>query len=105
MDGYVPPVQLCGSFQPVLKVSFFVAAWFATLLVNGIDQACHGAHAFPAKIASSIDDRIHRAEQVIANMNRRLGVYADSQGVLICIGQCVHASDVLEDAIGFICFF
>jgi len=42
---------------------------------------------------------------VIANMNRGLGVYADSQGVFICIGQCVHASDVLEDGIGLVCFF
>jgi hypothetical protein len=29
----------------------------------------------------------------------------DSQGVLIQIGQCVHASDVLEDGIGFVGFF
>ena len=64
MDGYIPPIQLCGSFQSVLKVSFFVATKFDTLLVNGIDQACHGAHAFPAKVASAIDDRIHRVEQV-----------------------------------------
>jgi hypothetical protein len=42
---------------------------------------------------------------VIANVNRRLGVYADSQAVLICIGQCVHASDVFKDGIGFACFF
>jgi hypothetical protein len=38
-------------------------------------------------------------------VNRRLGVYADSQSVLICIGQCVHASDVFKDGIGFACFF
>ena len=48
----------------MLKVSFLVAAKFDTLVVNGINQACHGAHAFPAEISSSIDDRIHRAEQV-----------------------------------------
>jgi len=42
---------------------------------------------------------------VLPNVNRRLGIYADSQGVLICIGQCVHTSDVLEDGIGFVGFF
>jgi len=42
---------------------------------------------------------------VLADVNRRLGVYADSQGVLICIGQCVHTFDVLEDGIGFVGFF
>ena len=64
MNCYVPPVQLCGSFQPLLKLSFLVAIKFDSLLVNGIDQACHGAHAFPAKIPGPIDDSIHRAEQV-----------------------------------------
>jgi hypothetical protein len=64
MNGYVPPIQLCGSFQSVLEISFLVATKFDTLFVNGIDHACHGAYAFPPKIASSIDDRIHRAEQV-----------------------------------------
>ena len=64
MDGYIPPIQLRGSFQPVLKVSFLVATKFDSLLVNGIDHACHGAHAFPAKISCPIDDRIDRAEQV-----------------------------------------
>ena len=48
----------------MLKVSFFWATKRDTLLVNGIDQACHGAHAFPVKIASAIDDRLHRAQQV-----------------------------------------
>ena len=42
---------------------------------------------------------------VIANMHRRLGVDADSQGVLICIGQCVYVPDVFKDAIGFVGFF
>jgi hypothetical protein len=42
---------------------------------------------------------------VLADVNRRLGVYADSQSVLICIGQCVHVPDILEDGIGFVCFF
>jgi hypothetical protein len=42
---------------------------------------------------------------VLANMNRRLGVYADSQGVFICIGQCVYVPDVFKDGIGFVCFF
>jgi hypothetical protein len=46
-----------------------------------------------------------RSSRLIADVNLRLGVYADSQGVLICIGQCVHASDVLEDAIGLVGFF
>ena len=41
---------------------------------------------------------------VLADVNRRLGVYADSQGVLICIGLCVYASDVFKDGIGFVCF-
>ena len=45
------------------------------------------------------------ASGVIADVNRRLGVYADSQGVLIRIGQCVHESDVFKDVIGFGCFF
>ena len=64
MDVYVPPVQLCGSLQSLLQVYFLVAAQFDALLINGIDQACHGAHAFPVKIASSIDNRIHGAEQI-----------------------------------------
>ena len=64
MNGYVPPIQLFGSLQAVLKVSFLVATKFDTLLVNGVEQACHGAHAFPAKSSSSIDDRIDCAEQV-----------------------------------------
>ena len=38
-------------------------------------------------------------------MNRRLGVYADSQGVLICIGQCVYVPEVFKDAIGLVGFF
>ena len=42
---------------------------------------------------------------VLADVNRRLGVYADSQGVLICIGQCVHTSDVFKDGICFVGFF
>jgi len=42
---------------------------------------------------------------ILANMNRRLGVYADSQGVLICIGQCVYAPDIFEDGISFVGFF
>ena len=62
MNYYVPPIQLLGSLQPVFKVSFLRVTKFDTLLVNGVNQACHGAHAFSVKIASSIDDRIHRAE-------------------------------------------
>ena len=42
---------------------------------------------------------------ILANVNRRLGVYADSHDVLICICQFVHASDVLEDGISFVGFF
>ena len=42
---------------------------------------------------------------ILANVNRRLGVYADSQGVYIGIGQCVHVPDVFEDGIGFVGFF
>ena len=45
------------------------------------------------------------ASGVIADVNRRLGVYADSQGVYIGIGQCVQVSDVFEDGIGFLGFF
>ena len=45
------------------------------------------------------------ASGVVADVNRRLGVDADSQGVPICIGQCVHASDVFKDGIGFVRFF
>ncbi len=63
MDGYIPPVELCGSFQSVLKVSLLVATAFDALLVNGIDQACHGAHDFPEIISGSIDHRLHRAER------------------------------------------
>jgi len=46
MDGYIPPIEICGSFQSVFKVSLLVATEFDTLVVNGVDQACHGAHAF-----------------------------------------------------------
>jgi len=52
-----------------------------------------------------LDSTRTSASGVIADVNGRLGVYADSQGVFISIGQCVYASDVLEDAIGFVCFF
>lgn len=64
MNGYVPTVQLFGSFQSTLKVSFFWATKRDTLLINGIDQAGDGAHAFPVKITGPMDDRIDRAEQI-----------------------------------------
>ena len=53
----------------------------------------------------SLDSTRTSTSGVIANMNRRLGVDADSQGVLICIGQCVYVPDVFKDAIGFVGFF
>ena len=64
INCYIPPAQLFGSFQSLLKVFFLGTAKLDALLVNGIEQAGDGAHAFPAKIAGPIDDRIHRTEQV-----------------------------------------
>jgi len=53
----------------------------------------------------SLDSARTSTSGVVTNMNRRLGVDADSQGAFICKCQCVYAPDVFENGIGFVCFF
>ena len=42
---------------------------------------------------------------IVANSDRRLGVYAYSQGFSIRIGLCIQFPDIFKDRVGFCCFF
>ncbi len=59
--SYHSTLHIVPAIAPAL---FSRAKKFDSLLVNGIDQACHGAHVFSVKILGPIDDSIYRAEQV-----------------------------------------
>jgi hypothetical protein len=63
MNCYAPRSTL--QIVPAVdSARFLVAIKFDAFLENGVDQACHGAHAFPVKIPGSMDKRIQRAVQV-----------------------------------------
>ena len=92
MNGYVPPDQISGALQALFKASFFAAANFDTLHVNGIHQTRDCAHPFPAEIPGSTDYRIHAAQQVAIPRLLQSRLVALNGVVFAVIGRVVNQS-------------
>jgi hypothetical protein len=64
MNCYVPPRQLSGALESLLKICFFAAANFHAFLIHPVEQLHDGTRAFPSKITGLIQYHTHRAQQV-----------------------------------------